>query len=98
MVPRRESGRAVCSNGFTSQEAAMVVCTPLFPHGRAKVMALSETAILVYLLTTAVTANDTDGNRAWEQSATQTETLSMGLVLFIVGGCQEFSSRLTEPL
>lgn len=54
MVPRRESGRAVCTNGFTSQEAAMLGYTPPVPHGRKKVMALSETDILVYLLTAAV--------------------------------------------
>lgn len=52
MVPRRESGRAVCSNGFTSQEVAMVDYTPLLPHGRAR------QPFLVYLLTTAFTVND----------------------------------------
>lgn len=33
MVPRRESGRAVCGNGFTSQETDMLGCTPLFHVG-----------------------------------------------------------------
>lgn len=36
MVPRRESGRAACSNGFTSREVTVLGCTALLPHGRAK--------------------------------------------------------------
>lgn len=59
MVPRRENGRVVRSNGFTSQEVAMLDWI-LFPHGRAKLTALSETVIRVYLLTFAVKANDAE--------------------------------------
>lgn len=36
MVPRRESGRVVCSNGFTSQEVAMLSYIPQRLHRRAR--------------------------------------------------------------
>lgn len=52
MVPRRESGRVVCSNGFTSQEAEMLSYIPLCLHRRAR------KAILVYLQTAVIPAND----------------------------------------
>lgn len=36
MVPRRESGRAVCSNGFTSHKVAMLSYIPRLLHRRPR--------------------------------------------------------------
>ena len=69
MFPRRESGRAVHSNGFTSREVSEAGLQSSVSTWEG------ETAILVYLLTTTLAAKSTNRNRVWEQFARKTETL-----------------------
>lgn len=80
MVPRRESGRVVCSNGFTSQEAAKLSYIPLRLHRRArKPFWATSRQRSSQPMTTAET--DLEKNKK--------NTHSMGLALIIVGGCQD---------
>lgn len=80
MVPRRESGRAVCSNDFTSQEVAVLTYIPRLQSGRA----------------TPPFSSTYSRHSKWHRLTCssgeicyQTETRSKGLVLFVLGGGQD---------